>query len=149
MASWDFFHEFENLRREIDDTFRSFGFSRPIEAGLLPAMIIQRKIPVNFSEDDNNIYIDALVPGVDPKVIELSVFKNTITISGEKLPHAEQKKQLFHRNELSIGPFSRILDLPVDIDPERVNAECRDGLMHIILAKAENAKPRKIEISVS
>jgi HSP20 family protein len=93
--------------------------------------------------------VDALVPGVDPKDVDLSVLRNTLTISGERKPFVEQKEQIVHRSELGSGKFSRTLELPVDINPDKVSAECRDGIMRITLAKAEHAKPKKIEISLT
>lgn len=151
MASWDLFRELENLRRDIDEAFRGSGFSgfnRPVGGAFLaPAA---RKFPlVNFSEDEGSVYVDALLPGVDPKDTELTVLRNTITISGERKPVGELKGQIVHRSEIGAGRFSRTIELPLDIDPEKVSAECRDGVMRITLAKAEHAKPKKIAISLS
>jgi HSP20 family protein len=83
---------------------------------------------------------------VDTKETDLAVLRNTVTISGERKPLVEQKGQIVHRSELGSGKFSRTLELPVDIDPDKTSAECRDGILRITLAKAEHAKPRKIEI---
>ena len=94
-------------------------------------------------------YIEALIPGVDPKNIDLSVLRNTVTLSGERKPFVEKEGQIVHRSELGSGKFSRTLELPVDIDPEKINAQCKDGIMLITLAKAEHAKPKKIEIQIS
>jgi HSP20 family protein len=148
MASWDVFRELENLRREIDEAFRGSGISRPAGGAFLaPA---SRKFPlVNFSEDEGHVYVDALLPGVDPKDTDLTVLRNTITIGGERKPVAEQQGQIVHRSEIGSGKFSRTLELPLDINPEKVRAECRDGIMLITLAKAEHAKPKKIAISLS
>jgi HSP20 family protein len=54
-----------------------------------------------------------------------------------------------HRSELGSGSFSRTVELPIEIDPNKVSAQCRDGIMRITLAKAEHAKPKKIDIAVS
>jgi len=148
MASLDLFRELDNLRREIDDAFKGAGIIRPFGSAFLsPA---SRRFPlVNFSEDQANVYVEALVPGVAPENTDLTVLRNTITISGERKPFAEEKGQIVHRSELGSGRFSRTLELPVDIDPEKVSAECRDGILRVTLAKAEHAKPKKIEISLS
>jgi len=149
MASWDVFRELDNLRREIDEAFRGAGFSRPIGTTFLAPLTTRRFPLVNFSEDEGHVYVDALVPGVDPKDTDLSVLRNTITISGERKPFVEQKGHIVHRSELGSGKFSRTVELPVDIDPNRISAECKDGIMRIILDKAEHAKPKKIEIKLS
>ena len=146
MANWQMFRELDNLRREVDEAFRGAGFSRPFGSTFL-APITTRCFPlVNVSEDDANLYIATVVPGVDPKNIDLSVVRNSITISGERKPLGEQEGQIVHRSELGSGKFSRTLELSVDIDPEKISAECKDGIMKIILGKAEHVIPKKIKI---
>ena len=149
MASWDVLRELDNLRREIDDAFRGSGYGRPLGTTFLAPGTTRRAPLVNFSEDEGHVYVDALVPGVDPKDIELTVLRNTITITGERKPFVEQSGHIVHRSELGAGKFSRTLELPVDIDPNRISAECKDGIMRITLGKAEHAKPKKIEIKLS
>ncbi len=149
MASWDVFKELENLRREIDEAFRGVGFGRPFGPTFLSPVTTRRFPLVNFSEDEGHVYIEALVPGVDPKDIDLTVLRNTVTISGERKPFVQKEGQIVHRSELGSGKFSRTLELPVDIDPEKIMACCRDGIMQISLAKAEHAKPKKIDIKLS
>jgi HSP20 family protein len=148
MASWDVFKELDNLRREIDEAFRGAGIGRPL--GTAQFSPVNRRFPlVNFSEDDSHVYVEALVPGVNPKETDLSVLRNTLTISGERKPFVEQRGQIVHRSELGSGKFSRTLELPVDIDPDKVSAEYHDGILTITLTKAEHAKPKKIAISLS
>lgn len=146
MANWDVFKELDNLRREIDEAFRGAGFVRPFATPFLSPVSASRFPLVNMSEDEGHIYVDALVPGVDPKETDLSVLRNTITISGERKPFVEQKGQIVHRSELGSGKFSRTLELPDDINPDKITAECRDGILRITLAKAEHARAKKIEI---
>ena len=149
MASWDVFRELDNLRREIDEAFRGAGINRPLASAFLSPVTTRRFPLVNFSEDEGHVYVDALVPGVDPKDTDLSVMRNTITISGERKPFVQQQGQIVHRSELGSGKFSRTLELPADIDPDKVSAENRDGILRITMAKAEHAKPKKIAISLS
>lgn len=149
MATWDVFKEMDNLRREIDEAFRGAGMRRPFGPTFLSPVTSRRFPLVNFGEDGGHIYMEALVPGVDPKDIELSVLRNTVTISGERKPFVEQEGQIVHRSELGSGKFSRTLELPADIDPNNISAQCKDGIMLITLAKAEHAKPKKIDIKVS
>ena len=148
MASWDVFRELDQLRREIDQAFRGAGVTLPRATTFLSPAATSRFPLVNFSEDEVRVYVEALVPGVDPKDTDLSVLRNTLTISGERKPLVEQPGQIIHRSELGFGKFSRTLELPADIDPERISAECRDGVLRITLAKAEHAKPKKIDIKV-
>jgi len=149
MASWDVFRELDNMRREINEAFRGVGVSRPFGATFLSPVATRRFPLVNFSEDEGHVYVSALVPGVDPKDIDLTVLRNTITISGERKPFEVKEGQIVHRSELGSGKFSRTLELPVDIDPDKISAESKDGIMKVCLAKAEHAKPKKIEIKLS
>lgn len=149
MASWDVFKELDNLRREIDEAFRGAGFGRPFGPTFLSPVTTRRFPLVNFSEDEGHVYIEALVPGVDPKDVDLTVLRNTVTISGERKPFVEKEGQIVHRYELGSGKFSRTLELPLDIDPNKITASCRDGIMQVTLAKAEHAKPKKIDVKIS
>lgn len=149
MASWDLLRELDNLRREIDDAFRGAGFTRPLGTTFLTPASTRRFPLINFSEDENNVYVDALVPGVDPKDLELTALRNTLTIHGERKPFTEQKGQILHRIELGSGTFTRTLELPVEIDPDRISADCKDGIVRITLAKAAHARPKKIEIKLA
>ena len=149
MATWDLFRELDNLRREIDEAFRGTGLDRPFGPSFLSPATTRRFPLVNFSEDEGHVYLEALVPGVDPKQVDLSVLRNTVTISGERKPFAEARGQVAHRTELGSGKFSRTLELPVDINPNDISAQCKDGIMRVTMAKAEHAKPKKIEIKLS
>ena len=149
MATWDVFKELDSLRREIDEAFRGAGYNRPFGTTLISPVTTSRFPLVNFSEDQGYVYIEALVPGVDPKDIDLSVVRDTVTISGERKPFAEKEGQIIHRAELGSGRFSRNLELPADINPDKISAVCKDGIMQVTLAKAEHAKPKKIEIKLA
>jgi HSP20 family protein len=148
MATWDVFRELDNLRKEIDEAFRGAGMGRPFGPTFLSPVTTRRFPPVNFSEDEGHVYVEALLPGVDPKDIDLSVLRNTITISGERKPFVEKEGQIVHRSELGSGSFSRTLELPVDIDPNNITALCKDGIMQVTLPKAEHAKAKKIDIKI-
>jgi len=149
MANLDVFRELDNLRREIDEAFRGAGYQRPFGSSFLSPVTTRRFPLVNVSDDEQNVYVDALVPGVNPNDIDLTVLRNTLTMGGERKPFDVQKGQIVHRSELGSGKFTRTLELPADIDPDKVSAECKDGIMRITLAKAEHSKPKKIEIQLS
>jgi HSP20 family protein len=149
MASWGVFNELDNLRREIDETFRGVGMARPLAATFLSPTSARRFPLLNLSEDESQVYLDALLPGVDPKELQLSLLRETITITGARKAPVDAKGGLVHRNELGFGKFSRTVDLPTEIDPDRTSAQYRDGVLRITMAKSEHAKPRKIEVELA
>jgi HSP20 family protein len=149
MASRGFFDELNSLRREIDDAFRVAGVPRPVATTFLAPHSARRFPLINLSEDEGQICLDALLPGIDPKELQLSLLRETITITGARQSPAERTGVLVHRNELGSGKFSRTVDLPSEIDPDRTSAEYRDGVLRILMAKSEHSKPRKIEVKVA
>jgi HSP20 family protein len=149
MANWDVFRELDNLRREMDEAFRGMGVSRPLASTFLSPAATRRFPLVNFSEDEGHVYMEALVPGVDPKDLDLSVLRNTVTISGERRPFVAQAGQIEHRTELGSGIFFRTQELPVDIDPKNIDAQTKDGILRVVFAKAEHAKAEKVQIKIS
>ncbi len=152
MAQWDPFREMENLRREIDRAFEEFGLrTEPFfRTAFLPGRAARRYPLVNIHEDRDTIYVEALAPGVEPNSLNLSVVRNTLTLSGEKHSVLDGiKPEAFHRNERAAGRFARTIELPAEVDEGKVSAEYRNGLLLITLPKAEKARPRQIQVQVS
>jgi HSP20 family protein len=149
MANWDMFRELDSLRREIDEAFRGAGLARVLTPQFLSGGGTRRFPLVNISEDEADVYVEALLPGVDPKGIEISVLRNTLTLAGERKGLGTEKAHVWHRSERGMGRFSRTIELPAEIDSDRVSALCSDGVLTVSLPKAEAAKPKKIAVSVS
>jgi HSP20 family protein len=103
---------------------------------------------VNIYEDEHTIRIDAELPGMEEKDIDVSLENNMLTISGERKLENEEKKENFHRIERSYGRFTRSFTLPPTVDSEHVNAEFNNGVLRVSLNKKEEAKPRQIKIGV-
>lgn len=149
--TWNTNREFEVLRREINRAFESLGvdggswpFSR---VSFLPGRSARAYPLLNMSEDASAVYIEALAPGVDPDSLSVTMVRNQLSISGEKLgAEGEGKPMKVHRNERSAGRFARTLNLPVDVDEGKIRADYRNGLLLITLPKAEEAKPRQITV---
>jgi HSP20 family protein len=142
----------EALRRDIERAFNNIGFSNgpAFRTAFLPGRAARRYPLVNLAEDRDHIYIEALAPGVDPATIDLAVIRNVLSISGEKRRHPENiKPEAFHRSERAAGRFVRTIELPVEVDADRVKAEYKQGLLMVTLPKAEAAKPKQISVSVN
>ena len=152
MAQWNPFVEMESLRRDIDRAFEDFGIGQGAanRVAFLPGRGPRRYPLINLSEDKDNLYIEALTPGVDPESLDVSVLRNRLTLSGEKVRiRADVKPEAFHRSERSSGKFVRTFDLPVEVNDDRIQAEYKNGLLVITLPKAEKAKPRQVTVKVA
>lgn len=102
---------------------------------------------VDLYESDRNIILKVELPEVPRDAIELRIRDNRITIKGERrLTNAVSPKQ-FHRMERAYGPFSRSFPLPVSIDPDKVKAEFRRGVLKVILPKREDELSKPIPIN--
>ena len=102
--------------------------------------------PVNVWENADHVYVEAELPGMEPKDLEIHVSGgNQLTIKGERKQQLPEKA-VTHRQERGVGSFTRSLTLPFDVDPEKVDARFENGVLLIDLAKHETAKPRKIAV---
>ena len=148
MASWDMFRELDTLRREINAAFRGTGNDR-----LFPPAVLSgggRFPQVNLREDHDHLYLEALVPGVEPAALEMTVMGNTLTLSGERKGfEAGSTPHVWHRNERGIGRFQRTIELPGEIDNGSIAATCCNGILTVTVNKAESAKAKKIAITIS
>ena len=90
MASWDLFREMESMTRDMDNLLRSFGAGRGLEPSFAAAFGGRGYPRINLREDENNFYLEALLPGIDAKALEMSVLKNTLTMAGERKNGVEQ-----------------------------------------------------------
>jgi HSP20 family protein len=129
------------LHNDMDDLFDSFfrGLDKPF-AGYKawPA--------IDVAEDENNITVRAEVPGCNAEDIDISVYGNTLAISGEKKLKEEKKEKGYYHVESSYGTFRRELTLPTDVDSAKVEATCKEGILSITLPKAAKAKAIKVKV---
>ncbi len=145
MANWDLFQEMNKLHKELDKAFRSSALS-PLNSSFLPGIGAGDYPRFNVREDKDNYYVEALVPGIDPKDLDLNVMQGTLSLAGERKEH-DMQQVTWHRRERGAGKFMRSIELPESIDISRIDAEYRDGVLLITLPKKELAKPKKIAIS--
>lgn len=153
LTSFDFVEDMARMRREIDrilgeDRFSSWTFPFS-QISFLPGKASRAYPLINVSEDKDNIYVDALAPGLDPETLNASVSGDQLVISGEKksLPKSV-KSELVHRSERSTGQFARSLSLSVSVQSEKVQATYTNGVLKILLPKMEEAKPKQIQVKL-
>jgi HSP20 family protein len=104
---------------------------------------------VNVTEDHNNYFVRAELPGVEGDKLDLSVTGDSLTISGERKIPPENEGAKYHRREREAGKFNRILTLPGQVDSEKVEASCSDGVLTVVLPKPASAKPREISVKTA
>ncbi|HMN42533.1 MAG TPA: Hsp20/alpha crystallin family protein [Phycisphaerales bacterium] len=135
------------LHREMDRVFDRF-FDGPWggTASLAAPFAGDFAPPLDIAEGDKEITVRAELPGVDPSRIELKVVGDVLTLSGTKEDQREDSGEGFYRSERVFGSFSRSIVLPESVDPDRVNAEFRNGVLNVRMTKKPTAVPRKIAV---
>jgi HSP20 family protein len=103
---------------------------------------------VDISEDEAGFHIDAELPGVAKENVALNIEDDVLTIKAERKLETEESKKNYHRIERSSGSFSRSFNLGEMIDQENINADFKNGILHVTLPKAVALKKKK-EISIS
>jgi HSP20 family protein len=143
---WDEFQQMERLRREMDSLLGRR--TRPgFRWSFLPGRAARGYPLLNVGEDDSNVYVDALAPGLSPDSLTISVVGDQLSIAGEKPAASDQiKADAYHRNERAAGRFVRTVTLPTAVDQDKAAADYENGLLSIVLPKAEAAKPRQISV---
>jgi HSP20 family protein len=134
-------NELSRLHEEMDDLFDSFfrGLGRPL-AGYKAWPV------VDIADKDDAVVVRAEVPGCKAEDIDISIYGNTLTISGEKKESKEEKEKGYYHVESSYGSFRREMTLPADVDESKIDAVCKDGVLTITLPKAAVAKAVKVKV---
>jgi len=140
---------FAVMRRQMDDIFEdltgAWRMSKPAKSGLLTPRI-------DISETDKELRVTAELPGVEQRDIAVNLAGDVLTITGEKRTEAESKsgdkEPMYHRVERSYGSFQRTMTVPYDIDPAKVEAKFKDGVLTVTLPKPAEVQrqARQIEI---
>ena len=137
----DIFKELADLQEEMNRVFNSlFKWPMRKEAKWSPS--------VDIYEDKDNLYVEAEIPGVDSKDIQLFLEGDTLTIKGKKEEKREVKEENFHRIERFQGEFQRKIVLPCEVDPDKIKASYKKGVLKVVLPKKEEAKGKEIKIEI-
>lgn len=133
--------EFDRLRNEMNRLFDEDWFPT---AG---TNVTRLGLPaVDVCENENDVEVRAELPGVDMKDVDVSVSGNVLTIKGEKQDAHEDKQNDYYHRETWHGSFQRTITLPDTVDPDKVDAKMKDGVLRLSFPKKEEVKPRQISI---
>ena len=139
----DLFGELNRLQSVLDQVFRPLERSsiRALAGGTFPV--------INVGTTTENIEIMAMAPGLDPAALQLTVDRGLLVIAGERNPEVPQSAEglAVYAQERFTGPFRRVVTLPEDADPGRIDASYRDGILRITVARRESSRPRRIDVN--
>ncbi len=127
---------FYNVPRQMDRFFDEIW---------KPSMISQRRNaypPVNISEDVSNVYVHLEMPGVQIEDVDITLSDGSLVIKGNR----KHDTGNYYRQERPAGLFQRVINLNVPVDADKVKAKMKDGILDIVVPKAEEAKPKKVSI---
>ena len=139
---WDPFREMVSLRDAVNSLLQE-SFVRPI--GLL-ADGSAAMLPMDISENENEFVVKASLPGVRPEDVQIMAHGDTLTIRGEMKAEEEKKDEHYHLRERRFGQFLRTVTLPTPISADKAQAHFENGVLTLILPKAEEAKPKQIKV---
>ncbi|MDZ7316023.1 MAG: Hsp20/alpha crystallin family protein [candidate division KSB1 bacterium] len=142
IVRWRPFRELNTLQREMNRMFESFFRDFEEESGGELAWYPS----IDVKETNDKVEVFAELPGMRKEDIKVSVRDNVLQISGEKKREEEEKDANYHRIERVYGTFSRTITLPAHVEIGKVEAYFKDGVLRLTLPKAEEEKPRQIEI---
>jgi HSP20 family protein len=142
LSRWEPFVGINRLQTELNRLFDQWGVRTPQYAqSAFP--------PLNVWEDGDAYFVEAELPGLSLDDLEIYVSAgNQLSIKGDRKQPALEKGT-WHRREREFGSFSRMVELPAEVDADRVSAEFRDGVLTITLPKSKETKPRKIAVKAS
>ena len=123
------------------DPFRDFGFTAPNNSWMPPVDI--------FQTGEHELVLKAELPDMSKDDIDINIENFVLTIKGEKKVSNEVKEEQYHHVERRYGTFSRSFSLPTTVDPNRVSAEYKHGVLTVRLPLREEAKPRQIKVDVA
>jgi HSP20 family protein len=133
----------ERMNRMFDESYRGrqAGEDWALGGSWAPA--------VDIYEDNGSIVLQAELPGLDPKDVEVRVENNVLTLRGQRKLDESVTKDSYHRVERSYGAFTRSFTLPNVVDTEKIQANYKDGVLRLTLPTREEAKPKQIAINVT
>ena len=100
----------------------------------------------DITENEKEYIVTAELPGIDPKEIDVTLTDGILSVKGEKKEEKEEKEKDYHRVERRYGSFHRSFRIPGEVKSDKVDANFKDGVLRLTLPKAEEAKPKKIEV---
>lgn len=141
---WEPLRDMMTLRQAMDRLFED-SFVQP--AGF--AVSGASGVAMDVFETDSEVVIKAELPGVKPDEVDVSIAEDVVTVKGEHKEEKEEKEANYFRKELRYGSFSRSVRLPASVNSGKAEAVFENGVLTLTLPKAEEVKPRKINVKTT
>jgi len=149
IVRWDPFREFAVLQNRMNRVFTdAYGRSEGADEGLLTGGAWVPPVDI-YQNGEHELVLKAELPDMSREDIEITVDNGTLTIKGEKKFASDVKDDQYHRVERRYGTFSRSFSLPPAVDPGKVAADYKNGVLTVRLPMREEAKPRQIKVDVA
>ena len=148
MIQHSMWKELDNFCREMENVFQ--GFCGEVANGS-PFADWGRETyypTIHIHQDEDVVRAEAIVPGVNPESLALSIEEKTLILSGDKPMWAKANKTETNSNSHTEDTFKRSVELPVQVDADQATAEYLHGVLHITMPKVQAAKARKVEVSI-
>jgi HSP20 family protein len=144
LVKWNPMRDMETLHNRINRLFDSsffptFSLDDDVSLG-------SWKPVVDIYENEDKIVVKAELPGVDKKDIKVDLKDGVLTLGGERSHEKEVKEENYYRKERAFGRFHRSFAVPSEIDPDKIKAEFKDGVLKVEIPKPEEQKPKKITV---
>ena len=145
MATWPTFGRLSDLRDEIDRLFDS-----PLTELTRTSQLLSGWTPaLDVYEEKDSFVVKFELPGMRKEDIEVSFHDGSLSISGERKSESKHEDAEVYRAERYFGRFQRSVSLPATVNPDKVKAAYKDGVLTITLPKTEEAKPKRIDVSIN
>jgi HSP20 family protein len=137
--------EMFGLQREMNRVFDNFFRAGSDEPGLLDRAWMPS---VDIAEEEDQYVVKVELPGVNKEDVKIVLESNILTVRGEKKAEKESRNKNYHRMERTYGSFQRSFTLPTTVTNDDIDATYKDGILSITLPKADEAKPKQIEVKI-
>lgn len=150
LIRWSPFREMDEIQRRMSSLLEGNLLRRSNLTNGEENITVPEWAPlVDVIENEKEYLIKVELPEVQKDDVKVTVENGTLTIAGERKAENEQKGRRFHRVERYYGRFERTFGIPDDAETDGVNAEFKDGVLRVRLAKSEKSRPKQIEVKVS
>jgi HSP20 family protein len=148
LVRWDPFREFAQIQDKFNRAFTDAYGRTGSDEGFLTSGAWVPPVDI-YQNGEQELVLKAELPDMTREDIDITVDRGTLTIKGEKKFAGEPKEEQFHRIERRYGAFSRSFSLPETVDPNKVSADYKNGVLTVRLPLREEAKPRSIKVEVA